>query len=125
MSRLALSAALALALAGPAAASGPPWAQSSPPPSNPTTPAERGAVVFQGRCEICHGTGRDRAGTISLGFKYGRDKPALLTERTDLTPAAVKFYVRNGSAMMPFFRKTELSDAELSDLAAYLSRKKR
>ena len=118
MSRLALSTLLALALAGPAAAS--PWTLFPTPPVNATTPVERGAVVFQGRCEICHGTGRDRAGTISLGFKYGKDKPALLTERTDLTADAVKFYVRNGSAMMPYFRKTELSD-----LAAYLSRKKR
>jgi mono/diheme cytochrome c family protein len=29
--------------------------------------------------------------------------------------------VRNGVYVMPFFRKTEISDAELEALAAYLS----
>ena len=80
--------------------------------------------MFQGRCEICHGAGIDRAGTLSLQAKYDGAKPARLEERRDLTPAVVHFYVRNGSGMMPFFRKTEVSDAELDDLAAYLSRKR-
>ena len=51
---------------------------------------------------------------------YKGDKPAVLTERTDLTPELVSFYVRNGVSIMPFFRKTEISDKDLADLAAYL-----
>ena len=113
----------ALMLAGSAAAA--PWTRFPIPPSNPKTAVERGAVVFQSRCEICHGNRNDSAGTQSLGFKYKGAKPALLTERGDLTPSLVKFYVRHGTGMMPFFRKTELSDAELDDVAAYLSRKRR
>ncbi len=123
MSRLALIISVGLLfVAGSARAS--PWSLFPSPAAKATTPIERGAVVFQGRCEICHGKGIDRSGAISLGFKYKGDKPALLEERRDLTPEVVRFYVRNGVAMMPFFRKTELSDDELDDLAAYLSRKR-
>ncbi len=120
---LALAAACALALAGMAAAS--PWSLFPRAPAPAASPAlARGAEVFLSRCEICHGTGIDRAGTLSLQAKYNGAKPALLEERRDLTPQLVRFYVRNGVAMMPFFRKTEVSDAELDDLAAYLSRKR-
>jgi len=31
-------------------------------------------------------------------------------------------YVRNGITVMPTFRKTEISDAELDAIAAYLTR---
>ncbi len=116
-----LAAGLLLSSAAPAMAA--PWTLFPAPEAKPVTAIERGAIVFQGRCEICHGKGNDRSGTISLGFKYQGAKPALLAERRDLTPALVRFYVRNGVAMMPYFRKTELSDPELDDLAAYLSRK--
>jgi mono/diheme cytochrome c family protein len=46
----------------------------------------------------------------------------VLEERTDLTPDTVRHFVRNGVSVMPFFRKTEISDAELEALAAYLAR---
>ncbi len=124
MSRLASFIGVGLLLGVAAAAQAAPWSLFPSPAGQAATPVERGAVVFQGRCEICHGKGIDRSGTISLGFKYKGDKPALLQERRDLTPEVVRFYVRNGVAMMPFFRKTEVSDAELDDLAAYLSRKR-
>jgi (+)-pinoresinol hydroxylase len=39
----------------------------------------------------------------------------------DLTPDIVSYYVRNGVSIMPFFRKTEIDEQELNDLAAYLS----
>ena len=114
--------AMTAAVAGPAAAA--PWTLfAEPAPAAPGDIAH-GKAVFDSRCEICHGRGNDRAGTISLQFKYQGAKPALLEERSDLTPDLVRFYVRHGVAMMPFFRKTELSDAELGDLAAYLARKR-
>jgi len=34
----------------------------------------------------------------------------------------VKYFVRHGISVMPQFRKTEISDAELDALAAFLSR---
>jgi mono/diheme cytochrome c family protein len=47
--------------------------------------------------------------------------PAALEDRRDLTPELVKLFVRNGVATMAPFRKTEVSDADLEALAAYLS----
>jgi mono/diheme cytochrome c family protein len=118
-----LAGLLALALAAPAVAG--PWTRlPSPPPPPATTPAERGHLLFQSRCAICHGTDPDAAGTQSLKVRYAGSKPALLEERTDLKPETVAYFVRHGSGMMPFFRKSELTDAELADVAAWLTRKR-
>lgn len=120
---LVTGAAMAtVALCGPAAAApaATAWRLFSAQDAKSAPPAERGAVVFQNSCEICHGAGADRPGTMSLGFKYGSSKPARLEQRRDLTPDVVKYFVRHGVGMMPFFRKTELSDPDLDALAAYL-----
>jgi mono/diheme cytochrome c family protein len=86
---------------------------------------ERGAAVFNNWCSVCHGKDPANApGTRSLQFKYQGKLPAALEERHDLTAPAVKVFVRKGVATMPFFRKTEISDADLDALAAYLSQKK-
>jgi hypothetical protein len=69
-----------------------------------------------------HGEGVGKPGTTALAEKYKGSKPAILNERTDLTPSITKFYVRKGVSIMPFFRKTEISDPDLEALAAYLSR---
>ncbi len=81
-----------------------------------------GKVEFDRACGVCHGAGPDRPGTSSLQVKYGGKLPALLEQRTDLKPELIRFYVRNGFAMMPRFRKTELSDAQVEAIARYLSR---
>jgi mono/diheme cytochrome c family protein len=52
-------------------------------------------------------------------------KPALLEQRTDLAPEFTSAIVRTGVSVMPFFRKTEISDAELGALASYLAHKTR
>jgi mono/diheme cytochrome c family protein len=85
---------------------------------------QTGKAEFQNACAICHGAGPDRPGTSSLQFKYGGRLPALLEERTDLTAERVKYYIRHGIAMMPGFRKTELSDAQAEAIANYLARKR-
>ena len=61
-------------------------------------------------------------GTVALQTKYKGAKPGLLSERTDLIPPVTKSFVRKGVSIMPFFRKTEISDADLDALAAYLAR---
>lgn len=81
-----------------------------------------GKVEFARACAVCHGEGPDRPGTTSLQIKYGGKLPALLEQRTDLKPDLIRVYVRNGFAMMPRFRKTELSDAQVDAIARYLSR---
>lgn len=45
-----------------------------------------------------------------------------MEERTGMTPEFVAHYVRQGVSTMPFFRKTEIGDAELAALGAYLLR---
>ncbi len=84
---------------------------------------ERGQVVFNHWCAPCHAAGPGHPGTQGLQFKY-RDSniPAVLEERDDLTPVLVKTFVRQGVLSMAPFRKTEITDTELEDIAAYLSK---
>jgi mono/diheme cytochrome c family protein len=84
----------------------------------------KGRQVFDYWCATCHGRG-ELPGTIALQAKYKGSKPALLEERTDLLPAITKAFVRKGVSIMPFFRKTEITDADLDALAAYLARNRR
>lgn len=91
------------------------------------TAAERGKAKFEHSCEPCHGDGPGddgRAmlpGTDALRLKYKGTIPPLLEHRTDLTAPVIKAFVRNGTFSMPPFRKTELTDAEIDDIAAYLA----
>jgi (+)-pinoresinol hydroxylase len=80
-----------------------------------------GYDVFQKWCAPCHGRGTDKPGTVALTALYKGTKPGMLEERTDLTPETVKQFVRTGVSVMPFFRKTEVSDADLDALALYLA----
>jgi len=79
-----------------------------------------GEAVFTKWCAPCHSPGPGMPGTQALAAKYGGTLPAVLTERTDLTPEAIGVFVRNGVTVMPFFRKTEISDEDLAALAAYV-----
>ena len=94
---------------------------------------QRGQEVFQARCRICHGAIPKvvvpggippMPGTQALQARYKGAKPALLEQRTDLTPEFVRAIVRNGINSMPFFRPTEVTDSDLAALGAYLSRKR-
>ena len=82
---------------------------------------QQGEKVYSYWCATCHGPGA-LPGTVALQTKYKGAKPALLSERTDLIPAVTKTFVRHGVSIMPFFRKTEITDADLDALAAYLAR---
>ena len=71
-----------------------------------------------------HSRGPQNApGTTSLQAKYQGSVPVAIEDRLDLTPDLVKFFVRNGVAMMAPLRKTEVSDADLEALAAYLTQR--
>ena len=82
---------------------------------------QQGQRVFADWCAPCHGTGPGNSGTVALQFRYQGAKPAALEARTDLTPDLTKYFVRNGLSIMSPFRKTEISDADLEALAAYLA----
>ena len=86
---------------------------------------EHGAQVFEHWCLPCHGRGDQFPGTAALGAKYQSKLPGALQDRTDLAPDFVKAVVRTGVLVMPFFRKTEVSDADLDALAAYLAEPKK
>ncbi|WPN49662.1 MULTISPECIES: c-type cytochrome [unclassified Pseudomonas] len=82
----------------------------------------QGKQVFEKWCMPCHGKGTEYPGTLALDARYKGAVPAALEDRADLTPPLVKYFVRNGISVMPFFRKTEISDSELDALAHYLQK---
>jgi mono/diheme cytochrome c family protein len=85
--------------------------------------ATRGEAVFEHWCAPCHAPGPRHPGTQALEVLYKGAKPAALEQRTDLVPELTRSFVRTGVSVMPPFRKTEISDAELDALAAYLAPK--
>jgi mono/diheme cytochrome c family protein len=107
--RAALVAAALLALASPVLA-------------QDAAAIEKGKQVYDSWCVTCHGPGRTYPGTVALQAKYKGALPPELANRTDLTEAAIRTVVRRGISIMPFFRKTEVGDADLAALVAYLRR---
>jgi (+)-pinoresinol hydroxylase len=97
------------------------------------TSETNGKAVFEKWCAPCHGAeapnrGRGRGalpGTSALAVKYQGKLPPVLEQRTDLGPALIKTVVRRGVFGMPITRKTEISDTELDDVVAYLTRNRK
>jgi len=83
---------------------------------------QQGKRLFNHTCVYCHGPGV--WGTNRLSKRLDKEH-ALLENRTDLTPGAIQAIVRNGIGSMPPLRKTEVSDADVAAIAAYLTRKSR
>jgi (+)-pinoresinol hydroxylase len=82
----------------------------------------RGKQVFDRWCAPCHAPGPRHPGTQALEVLYKGQKPGALEERDDLTAPVTAAFVRNGVSVMPPFRKTEITDADLAALGAYLAR---
>jgi mono/diheme cytochrome c family protein len=85
------------------------------------TPVSSGRAVYEHWCAPCHAPGPGHPGTQSLQLKYAGKLPAVLLERTDLSPQAVAVFVRQGVLLMAPFRKTEITDADLAALTAYVA----
>ena len=83
---------------------------------------QQGKRVFDHICVYCHGPGV--WGTNRLAKRYDKDH-ALLESRTDLSVQAIRTIVRVGVGSMPPMRRTEVSDADLDAVAAYLTGKSR
>jgi mono/diheme cytochrome c family protein len=87
-----------------------------------STQEEQGKRLYDHTCIHCHGAGF--WGTNRLSKRIDKEH-ALLVNRTDLSAGAIQAIVRNGIGSMPPLRKTELSDADVAAIAAYLTRKDR
>jgi len=108
--------------------------------------APRGKMLFNRFCTECHGpvparpapeksTGAPSTmagpmpppgppGTAELQVKYGGALPAELEKRTDLNFEWVRSVIRHGYHIMAPVRKTEMSDADVDSIAAYLTKDK-
>jgi mono/diheme cytochrome c family protein len=112
-----------LAILGSAAVALSTWAGVAP-----AQDAARGQAKFEHSCAPCHGDGvgdDGRAmlpGTDALRIKYQGALPPLLEKRTDLNADAIRTFVRRGTWSMPPFRPTEVTEADIQDIAAYLRR---
>jgi (+)-pinoresinol hydroxylase len=82
-----------------------------------------GRGVYERWCSHCHDPGVQHPGTNALTVKYKGVKSGVIREWQDLTPELVRFWVRNGISVMAPFRKTEIDDAQLAELARYLTQK--
>jgi len=82
--------------------------------------ASTGERVYVKWCAECHASELG-PGTHSLERKYKGQVPAILDKRPGIPAALVEYTVRHGIVFMPPFRKTEISNSELTSLATYLS----
>ena len=94
----------------------------SAPAEEPSDPHAAGRAVYAKWCAPCHDPGVIHPGTNALTVKYQGVKPGVLLAWKDLPPETVRYLVRHGISVMPQFRKTEISDADLDALAKFLSR---
>ncbi len=97
---------------------------SSPAVAQSDATVQKGNDTYHYWCATCHGSGPGHPGTAALEAKYKGTRPALLEERTDLSPQTIGFAVRKGISIMPFFRKTEVTDADLDAIVRYLTRQR-
>ena len=87
----------------------------------PTAAADMtGKDVFDHYCGACHGTD-DGPGTMQLRRTRGKDQ-ALLTERTNLSADYIEYVVRHGLRAMPPFVPSDLTEAKLKALLAFLAK---
>ena len=113
----AACAVLAVSLGGCAPLSTRPSLQSAPA-AEPARSA--GGQIYDKWCSDCHSTAMG-PGSRALERKYRGVLPAVLQQRSDLRPDYIKLVVRTGVSFMPSFRKTEISDADLALMAAYIA----
>jgi mono/diheme cytochrome c family protein len=79
----------------------------------------QGKALFNTNCTYCHSE-RGHATTL-LSKRVGPEK-AQLERRANLAPELIRHAVRHGINSMPWFRRAELSDADLQLISTYLTR---
>ncbi len=84
------------------------------------TSPKTGKELYEHWCAACHDAGPGHPGTLRMAGDYGEEFSVLIG-REGLDQEFVKYAVRNGFNMMPPFRPTEISDAELELLANHVA----
>ena len=87
-----------------------------------TAQQQQGKRLYNHICVYCHSPGV--WGTNRLSKRMDKEH-AVLESRTDLSAGAIQTIVRTGIGSMPPLRKSELTDADVSAIAAYLTRQNR
>jgi mono/diheme cytochrome c family protein len=80
------------------------------------------AVLFVEKCGMCHR--QMGMGTVILARRMDR-RVAMLEARNDLTVVLIETAVRHGIGNMPRIGRGELSDAQLTAVANYLTKRGR
>ena len=88
--------------------------------SSLTAEQQQGKALYEATCNYCHNA-RGFA-TERLRTRLSEDR-SILVDRTDLDPTYIRTIVRNGLASMPAYTPTDLNEAQIKSIAAYLTRK--
>lgn len=90
--------------------------------AEPLTPEQQqGKALYEATCNYCHNA-RGFA-TERLRTRLPEDR-SILADRTDLDYTYIRTIVRNGLASMPAYTPTDLNEAQIKSIAAYLTRSK-
>ena len=103
----------------------PPYQMREAPPAGDRLAAGRdGAALFSNICGACHLVGGMGTNMLTRQRVMLGESPenGLLANRKDLTRTYVKIVVRRGRMAMPSLTRTEVTDAELDAIAAYLGK---
>src|SRR5690348_1386276 len=87
-----------------------------------TSQQQQGKRLYNHICVYCHSPGV--WGTNRLSKRMDKEH-AVLENRTDLSAGSIQTIVRTGIGSMPPLRKSELTDADVAAIAAYLTRQNR
>jgi mono/diheme cytochrome c family protein len=84
-----------------------------------TAEQQQGKALYEATCNYCHNA-RGFA-TERLRTRLPADR-SVLVDRTDLDRTYIRTIVRNGLASMPAYTPTDLNEAQIEAIAAYLTR---
>lgn len=78
-----------------------------------------GEIVYEDWCEICHALEANMPGTDRIREVFGEER-VNLRDSPFVSEETLRAIVRSGRGMMPPFRRTEISNAQLDELVDYL-----
>ena len=103
----------------------PPYQMRAPlPAGDRLAPGRDGAALFSNRCGACHLAGGMGTNMLTKLRVLAGQPPAsgLLSNRDDLTQSFVRIVVRSGVRAMPRLTRVEVTDTELTAIAAFLGK---